>query len=292
MRLDDLRESKHVERRRGRGGKKTAMGGGLGAIVMAVIAIFVFKQDPAQVMSQMGQGQQQQGQAKPLTEREAKIDRFVRLIKGSTEEVWTDLFRQAGSQYRIPALINYDGMTRMKTGGVADSRMGPFYLPSEETIYIDTSFFGQMDRDLGGGGDFAYAYVIAHEVGHHIQKLTGKTTFVHQQKGRISDTEYNRLSVRLELQADFYAGVWAHHANKKNREMNGRDLLEEGDIQEAMRSAKAIGDDTLQRNAGQRIQPESFNHGTSEQRLNWFLKGIRTGDVNQGDTFNVPYHQL
>jgi predicted metalloprotease len=243
-------------------------------------------------MSQMGQGQTQQGEVKPQTEREKQIDKFVRQVKGSTEDVWTELFRQAGSTYKVPKLVNYDGMTRMKTGGVADSRMGPFYLPAEETIYIDTSFFNQMDKDLGGGGDFAYAYVIAHEVGHHVQKLTGKTTFVHSQKGRISDAEYNQLSVRLELQADFYAGVWAHHANEEKRRTNGQNLLEEGDIEEAMNSARAIGDDTLQRNAGQRVQPETFNHGTSEQRMKWFIKGIRTGDLNQGDTFSIPYNQL
>jgi len=291
MRLEGQRESKNVERRRG-GGKGVAMGGGIGAIIMAIIAIFVLKKDPAKVMSQMGQGQTQQGESKPQTEREKQIDKFVRQVKGSTEDVWTKLFQQAGSTYKIPKLVNYDGMTRMKTGGVADSRMGPFYLPAEETIYIDTSFFNQMDKDLGGGGDFAYAYVIAHEVGHHVQKLTGKTTFVHSQKGRNSDAQYNQLSVRLELQADFYAGVWAHHANEEKRRTKGQNLLEEGDIEEAMNSARAIGDDTLQKNAGQRIQPESFNHGTSEQRMRWFIKGIRTGDLNQGDTFSIPYNQL
>ena len=294
MRWKNLRKSEHVERRRGSGGGKgIAMGGGIGAIIMALIAIFVMKQPASQVIGQMTQNQgQQQGPAKPQTERQKQLDEFVLSIKGSTEEVWTKIFRQAGEQYRIPKLVNYDSMTRMGDGAVADARMGPFYYPSEEKIYIDTSFFGQMDRDLGGGGDFAYAYVIAHEVGHHIQKLTGKTTYVHQQKGRIPDAQYNRLSVRLELQADFYAGIWAHHANKQHRQTHGTNLLEEGDIEEAMRSARAIGDDTLQRNAGQRIQPESFNHGTSEQRMRWFLKGIRSGDLNQGGTFNIPYHQL
>ncbi len=295
MRLENQRESQHVERRRGGKGKRAAMGGGLGAIIMAIIAIFVMKQPASQVIGQMVQNQNQgpqSGPSKALSPRQEAIDKFVRQVKGSTEEVWTQLFRQAGAQYRIPKLINYDGMTRMKTGGVADSRMGPFYVPDEETIYIDTSFFDQMDRDLGGGGDFAYAYVIAHEVGHHIQKLTGKTSFVHNQRKRLSQAEYNRLSVRLELQADFYAGVWAHHANQQKRRRDGRNLLEEGDIQEAMRSASAIGDDTLQRKAGQRERPETFSHGTSEQRMRWFIKGIRSGDVNQGDTFNIPYSQL
>ncbi len=293
MRLEGQRESQHVERRRGGGGKKVAMGGGIGAIIMALIAIFVMNKPVSQVVGEIAQNQgSQQGQAKPLTPRQQAIDKFVRQVKGSTEEVWTKLFREAGAQYTIPKLVNYDGMTRMKTGGVADSRMGPFYVPDEETIYIDTSFFDQMDRDLGGGGDFAYAYVIAHEVGHHIQKLTGKTTFVHNQRKTLPPAEYNKLSVRLELQADFFAGVWAHHANEQRRLTKGSNLLEEGDIQEAMRSAKAIGDDTLQRNAGRRVQPETFNHGTSEQRMRWFVKGIRSGDLSQGDTFNIPYSQL
>lgn len=293
MRLEDQRESTNVERRRGGGGKKAAMGGGIGAIIMAIIAIFVMKQPASQVIDQLTQNQgQEQGEVKPLTPAQAKMDKFVRQIKGSTEEVWTKLFKEAGATYKIPKLVNYDGMTRMKTGGVADSRMGPFYLPAEEIIYIDTSFFAQMDRDLGGGGDFAYAYVIAHEVGHHIQKLTGKTTYVHNQKGRIPDAQYNQLSVRLELQADFYAGVWAHHANEQRRQTKGSNLLEPGDIQEAMNSAKAIGDDTLQKNAGQRVQPESFNHGTSEQRMRWFRKGLRTGDLNQGNTFDIDYRDL
>jgi predicted metalloprotease len=256
MRLDNQRESTNVERRRG-GRSKAAMGGGVGAIVMALVAIFLFNEDPQKVLSQMGQGQSQQGDAKPLTPRQEAMDKFVRQIKGSTEDVWIKIFREAGSEYRIPKLVNYDGMTRMKTGGVADSRMGPFYLPAEETVYLDTSFFDQMDRELGGGGDFPY--VIAHEVGHHIQKLTGKTDFVHSKKGRISEIEYNRLSVRLELQADFYAGVWAHHDNENYRREHGENRLEPGDVQEAMNSAKAIGDDTLQKNAGQRVQPETFN---------------------------------
>ncbi len=270
------------------------MSGGLGAIVMAVIAIVVFKTPPEEALKNLTQqqGQAQQGPAKPQTEREKEIDEFVRSIKGSTEEVWTNIFREKSSKYRIPKLVNYDGSTSTGTDLVADARMGPFYLPSKETIYIDTSFFGQMDRELGGGGDFAYAYVIAHEVGHHIQKLTGKTDFVHGQKGRISETEYNQLSVRLELQADFYAGVWAHHANKAHRRTEGIDLLEEGDIEEAMSSAKAIGDDTLQKNAGRRVQPESFSHGTSEQRMRWFVKGIRSGDIKQGDTFTIDYRNL
>jgi len=293
MRWKNLKKSQNVERRHGgSGGKNVAMGGGLGALIMALIAIFVFKQDPTQALSNLGGGQTQQTAAKPQTERQKEIDEFVVRILGSTEEVWGKIFQQAGSRYRQPSLINYDGSTPMSSGGIADSRMGPFYVPSEEKIYIDTAFFDQMDRDLGGGGDFAYAYVIAHEVGHHIQKLTGRTDYVHGQKRSLSPEAYNRLSVRLELQADFYAGVWAHHANKAHRAKHGTNLLDEGDIEEAMRSARAIGDDALQRQAGQRVRPETFNHGTSKQRIKWFLKGIKTGDVNQRDTFNIDYRDL
>lgn len=293
MRWKELKKSENVERRRGSGGGgRAAVGGGLGAIIMALVAIFVFKQDPAQVMGTLTQSATQQGPAKPQTEREQEIDNFVAAIKGSTEEVWTQVFRQHGQTYRPPKLINYDGMTRMATGGVADSRMGPFYLPAEETVYLDTAFFLQMDRQLGGGGDFAYAYVIAHEVGHHVQKLTGKTTFVHNQKGRIPDVQYNQLSVRLELQADFYAGLWAHHADQDLRRRKNTSLLEKGDIEEAMNAAQAIGDDALQRQAGQRERPETFSHGTSAQRLRWFMKGFKTGDLAQGDTFSMPYDQL
>lgn len=291
MRWQNLKRSGHVERRSG-GGKKLPMGGGLGAVIVALIAVFVFKEDPSRILAQLDPGQTQGSQSSTGTRSVGEIDEFVSRIKGSTEEIWTGLFRQTGKTYRIPKLVNYDGRTTTGTNLVADSRMGPFYLPATETIFIDTAFFQQMDRELGGGGDFAYAYVIAHEVGHHVQNLLGYTDRVHGQKGRIPEVQYNQLSVRLELQADFLAGVWAHHANKAHRAEFGTSLLEEGDVEEAMSSAKAIGDDTLQRNAGRRVQPESFSHGTSEQRMRWFSKGLRSGDLSRGDTFALPYHQL
>lgn len=292
MRWKNLRKSENVERRRGSGGKGAAMGGGLGAIIMALIAIFILKEDPQKVLSQMGQGQSQQGQAKPRTKTNDELDEMVASFKGSTEDVWSKLFREAGREYRIPKLVNYDYRTPTGVNLVADASMGPFYLPKTETIFIDTAFFQQMDRELGGGGDFAYAYVVAHEVGHHIQKLNGDTTKVHSQKDRISEVEYNQLSVRLELQADFLAGVWAHHADIAHRAKHGTSLLEKGDIEEALNSARAIGDDTLQKSSGRKVQPESFSHGTSDQRMRWFMKGLRTGDMSQGNTFTVPYHQL
>ena len=217
---------------------------------------------------------------------------FIKAIKGSTEDVWTELYRQSGKRYRAPKIHDYNGKMRMESGGTADARMGPFYVPSEENIYLDTSFFHTMEKTLGGGGDFAYAYVIAHEVGHHIQKLTGYTDKVHKQHGRIPKAEYNQLSVRLELQADFYAGVWAHHADKNMRRTEGHGLLEEGDVEEAMNAAQAIGDDALQTQAGGPVRKETFTHGTSAQRLRWFMKGFKTGDPNQGNTFEGDYNRL
>ncbi|MDB4538249.1 neutral zinc metallopeptidase [Akkermansiaceae bacterium] len=287
MRWEKLRRSKNVEHRRG-GGGKIAMGGGLGTIVLALIAIFVLKIDPMTLLQSGGGVQRTSQQASDL---DGKTKEFIKAIKGSTEDVWTELYRQSGQRYRAPKMIEYNGKTRMESGGSADARMGPFYVPTEENIYLDTSFFHTMQQTLGGGGDFAYAYVIAHEVGHHIQKLTGYTDKVHSQHGRIPDSEYNELSVRLELQADFYAGVWAHHADKEMQRTEGQGLLEEGDV-EAMNAAQAIGDDTLQKQAGRRVQRETFTHGTSEQRLRWFMKGFKTGDPNQGNTFEGDYDRL
>ncbi|MEJ6828570.1 MAG: neutral zinc metallopeptidase [Akkermansiaceae bacterium] len=176
--------------------------------------------DPSKLLGGMPQGQQQT-QTKPSSAEEAELEEFITAIKFSTEQEWTQVFAQAGQSYRAPKMVDYDGMTRMNNGSTADARMGPFYLPAEETIYLDTAFFGQMKNQFNAGGDFAYAYVIAHEVGHHVQKLLGRTDYVHKQKGRISELEYNRLSVRLELQADFLAGVWANHADKRMRASTG-----------------------------------------------------------------------
>ncbi len=295
MRWKKLGRSENVEHRRGPagggGGRPVAMGGGLGMIIIALIAIFVFKVDPSKLLSTTSPGQQQT-QTRPSSAQDAELEEFVRAIKSSTEQEWTQIFAEAGKRYRVPKIVDYDGMTQMRTGEVADARMGPFYLPAEETIYLDTAFFGQMERQFKAGGDFAYAYVIAHEVAHHVQKLLGRTDYVHQRKGRVSERQYNQLSVRLELQADFLAGVWAHHADKRLRARTGQGLLEKGDIEEAMAAAQAIGDDALQRQAGGRVIEDSFTHGTSEQRLNWFMKGLRSGDLSQGDTFTPSYDAL
>ncbi len=287
-----MRESTNVEHRRGSSGGGLALKGGIGTIIMALIAIFVFKQPVNQVLSNMVQegGTTQSGEARP---QDAETEKFVRAMVGSTEDVWTKIFAQNNQRYPPPKVVDYDGSTRMRTGGVADSRMGPFYLPAEQTVYLDIAFFEEMKRSLGGGGQFAYAYVLAHEVGHHIQHLTGFTKKVHGQKGRVSQREYNQLSVRLELQADYLAGVWAHHADRKRRQETGQGLLEDGDIEDAMRAAKAIGDDALQRQAGGRVVEDSFTHGTSEQRLRWFTAGLRSGRIDQLSIFfEMPYENL
>jgi len=293
MRWKNMRESKNVEHRRGSsGGGGLAMKGGLGTIVMLMIASYVLKLDLSQVMGNLMEGSGSQGSSE-VSPQDAETERFVRAMVGSNEDVWSAIFAQQGQQFRAPKVIDYDNRTRMGTGGVADARMGPFYLPAEETIYLDIAFFDQMKRELGGGGDFAYAYVLAHEMGHHIQHLTGYTNKVHGRKGRVSEREYNRLSVRLELQADYLAGVWAHHADKKQRQTTGQGLLEKGDIQEAMRAAQAIGDDALQRKAGGRVVEDSFTHGTSEQRLRWFTTGLKSGNLNRyASFFEMPYESL
>ncbi|MEM9079694.1 MAG: neutral zinc metallopeptidase [Verrucomicrobiota bacterium] len=294
MRWEKLRRSRNIEDRRGQptSRRPVAAGGGCGMLLLLLIVAVVFQVNPLELIGSNNlppatpQTQQNPGQSDQLAD-------FVAAIKGSTEEEWTKIFHQYGREYRPAKLINYSGSTPMP-GGLAQSATGPFYLPANETIYLDTSFFSQlqhMARDRSDF-DFACAYVIAHEVGHHVQKLLGYTQQVHSQRGRISQNQYNQLSVRLELQADFLAGIWAHHANARMQRNEGHSLLEEGDIEEAMRAAQAIGDDALQRSQSGRVVPDSFTHGTSAQRLRWFTRGLQSGDPNDGNTFTIPYHQL
>ncbi|MDQ8189436.1 KPN_02809 family neutral zinc metallopeptidase [Roseibacillus persicicus] len=297
MRWERLRRSNNVEDRRGQAvtRRPAAAGGGCGLVLLLVLAL-LFKVNPLELLSQGGleTAPTQQTQGTPTSAESDEMAEYVRAVVGSTEDEWRQIFQKYGLQYRDPKLINYSGQTRMKTGGVAQAATGPFYLPAEETIYLDTQFFyqlKQMARDRTRDYDFAPAYVIAHEVAHHVQKLLGYTDKVHGQRGRVSQRQYNDLSVRLELQADFLAGVWAHHANKRMMATDGVPLLEEGDVEEAMRAAQAIGDDALQRQANGRVRPDSFTHGTSEQRLRWFMKGLKSGDPNQGNTFD-PNVQL
>jgi predicted metalloprotease len=210
---------------------------------------------------------------------------FVSVVLADTEDVWREQFRQLGREYEEPTLVLFSGRVESACG-LASSAVGPFYCPRDHKLYIDLAFFEELKRRFGAPGDFAQAYVIAHEVGHHVQTLLGTNAKVDRLRGRISQQEFNQLSVRLELQADFLAGVWAHHAQRSQQ------ILEPGDLEEALRAAAAIGDDRLQRQAQGYVVPDSFTHGSSEQRIRWFRRGFETGDLSQGDTFDIPEGEL
>lgn len=223
---------------------------------------------------QQQQTQQQSGQSDQLAD-------FVSVVLKDTEDVWGEIFRnELGRNYRQPTLVLFDGMVSSACGN-ASSATGPFYCPGDEKLYIDLSFYRDLSQKFGAPGDFAMAYVVSHEVAHHVQNLLGYTDKVHRMRGRVPESQYNDMSVRLELQADFLAGVWARKAH------NAKGILEEGDFEEAMRCAHAIGDDRIQKQARGYVVPDSFTHGTSEQRMRWFRKGFETGDIRQGDTFNA-----
>lgn len=288
MRWTNARPSVNVEDRRSRGGRRMAIGGGLGTIIFIVIAM-LFGADPlalleqVNVPSEMSTGPAGIDPDSPTGEVDLSDDPqalFVANVLGDTEETWQAIFRQMGQEYDEPVLVLYRDAVHSACG-FARAAVGPFYCPGDSRVYLDLSFFDELKRRFHAPGDFAQAYVIAHEVGHHIQNLMGISDQVHAMRGRVSQAEFNQLSVRLELQADFLAGVWAHHADKY------RDRLEDGDIEEGLRAASAIGDDTMQKRSQGRIVPDSFTHGTSQQRVRWFKKGYLTGDISQGDTFSV-----
>lgn len=284
MRLDGRRQSDNVEDRRGKGaGGKLTLGVG-GTIIIGLI-IWFLGGDPSSFLSQQAvQGVTSEGEYVPTPEEE-KAATFARTILAATEDVWADIFRKNGMQYEPPRMVMFSGATQSDCGG-ASSATGPFYCPLDRTVYIDLSFFNQMQNQLNAGGDLAYAYVIAHEVGHHVQNLLGTLNEVQQMQSRVSQKESNQLNVRLELQADFYAGVWAYHDNKTFQS------LEDGDIEEGLNAATQIGDDRLQMESQGYTVPDSFNHGTSAQRTRWLKKGLQTGNIQDGDTFSVPYSQL
>jgi uncharacterized protein len=273
MRWEGRRQSTNVEDRRHMSPRGMAMGGGIGSIILVVIALLMGV-NPMALMQQGGP----QGPA-VVDPRDDERKEFVSVVLADTEEVWHKLFKQMGKNYEEPKLVLFRGRVESACG-MADSAVGPFYCPRDHKVYIDLQFFEELQRKFGAPGDFAQAYVIAHEVGHHVQNLLGTSDWVQNQRSRLSTTEYNQLSVRLELQADFFAGVWAHHAQRM------RNILEEGDIEEAMRAAEAIGDDRLQRRSQGYVVPDSFTHGSSEQRARWFRRGLQTGDMRAGDTFN------
>ncbi|MBR0029300.1 MAG: neutral zinc metallopeptidase [Bacteroidales bacterium] len=285
MNLEGRRQSTNVDDRRGRSVGK-AGGISLGGIIIAGLLYFIFGVNPTEVMEQTGAigGTQVESNYTPSAEEE-ELAVFAKQILAGTEDVWTSIFKANGMTYQPPRLVLYNDYVQTSTG-TASASTGPFYSSADQTVYIDLSFFTSMKRQIGADGDFAYAYVIAHEVGHHVQYLLGTLQDAHSRMQRVSEKESNQISVRLELQADFYAGVWAHNDNR----MFGS--LEDGDIEEGLAVASKIGDDYLQKKAYGYTVPDAFNHGTSEQRSRWLKKGLSTGDPSQGDTFSIPYNRL
>ncbi len=268
------RRSTNVEDRRGMGGPLIA-GGGIGAIVIALLVIFLGG-DPNVVLQQPASQEERQT---PTTAEEDAQKLFVEQVLGETEATWEAIFRdQAGRSYEPPKLVLFTDATQSQCG-VGQSAMGPFYCPLDGTIYLDYAFFNELQQRFGAPGDFARAYVVAHEVGHHVQTLLGISQEVQSARSRASQEEGNELSVRQELQADCFAGLWARHANQQ------RQILEEGDVEEGLDAAAAIGDDTIQRQTQGRVVPESFTHGSSAQRVEWFKRGLNSGDLAQCDTF-------
>ncbi len=281
MRWQNKQGSSNVDDRRGGGRtRKVGAGIGIGAIIMVVIGLLM-GQDPMQLIQQLQTSNPQSSVEQAPSEPQDEMGQFVSVTLKYTEDVWTKLFREElNREYAEPTLVLFSGQDRSACG-YASAATGPFYCPADQDIYIDLSFFQELRDRFGASGDFAMAYVIAHEVGHHVQNQLGISGKVSRQKRQVSKAEANELSVRLELQADFLAGVWAHHAEKMER------ILEEGDIEEALNAAEAIGDDRIQMRTQGFVVPESFTHGSSEQRRRWFRKGFETGDLSQGDTFSA-----
>ena len=290
MRLDGRRQSSNVDdRRRMSGGAKAGIGG-IGAILLAAVIGYFSGGTQGALNAVVNEVTSAQTQTTPnnreFTQEEQELATFSSQILGGTEDVWTQIFQEQGcGEYKKPTMVLYtDGV--QTACGQGSAQMGPFYCSGDEKLYIDLTFFTTMKRQLGADGDFAYAYVIAHEVGHHVEYLTGQLQKAHQQMQRMSQADANKVSVRLELLADFYAGVWAHHDNKRFQS------LEDGDIEEAIKCAQVIGDDYLQKKAQGYAVPESFNHGTSKQRMKWFKLGLETGDVRRGTTFQCSDAEL
>ena len=281
MQWKGRRESGNVEDMRGGGRRGLMIGGGIGTIVIVVLGLLMGK-GPMEILQQVANqpGPATEQTQAPNNPAEDEAAAFVKVVLADNEDVWHKLFEEQGMQYREPKMVLFRDAVQSGCGD-ASSSMGPFYCPGDEKIYIDLSFYDELKNRFNAPGDFTMAYVVSHEVGHHVQNLLGISDKVHQMRERLSEEEYNKLSVRLELQADFLAGVWAHHA----QQMKG--ILEEGDIEEALNAANAIGDDRLQKQAQGYVVPDAFTHGTSEQRMRWFKKGFDTGDINQGDTFGA-----
>lgn len=275
MKWQGGRKSSNVDDRRGMSGGKMVLGGGVIGIVVFLISVFTGT-DLTQFIDQVPTTQQQGGQQIELSEEDKKMGDLVSVVLGYTEDVWHEIFDENGMVYREPKLVMFTGAVQSACGG-ASAAVGPFYCPADETVYMDLSFFNELQTRFGAkGGDFAIAYVIAHEIGHHVQNLLGTSGKVQSEMRGSSEKEGNKLSVSLELQADYYAGVWAHYKS---------DILDENDIEEALSAANAVGDDAIQKKTQGEVVPDSFTHGTSKQRMEWFLKGFKSGKVNQGNTF-------
>ncbi len=277
------RGSTNVEDRRGMSGGGLAAGGGIVGVIVYLIYSFLGGGDVDP--SQIPQLSPQTNNSRTLSPEEQKEDdnraEFVKVVLADTEDVWNKLFQENGSQYQEPILVLFRDAVQSACGS-ASAASGPFYCPGDNKLYIDLSFYQDLQQKLNAPGDFAMAYVVAHEVGHHIQNLNGTAEKMQRLRSRVNETEANRYSVMMELQADFLAGVWAHHAQKM------KNILDEGDIDEALNAANAIGDDRLQKQSTGQVVPDAFTHGTSAQRMYWFKKGYTTGDIKQGDTFSDP----
>jgi predicted metalloprotease len=282
MRWRTARRSRNIEDRRRIRVPRKAAGGGIGIIVIALIAMY-FGVDPTVFLSQQGPTSSSVSTyttSKPISPAENELAEFVAVVLGDTEDTWQVLFNKMGKTYREPTLVLFSGAVESACG-YAQAAMGPFYCPADQKVYIDLSFYRDLKNRHQAPGDFAQAYVIAHEIGHHVQTLLGISEKVHSARKRVSQVERNKLSVMQELQADCFAGVWAHHANRT------RQILEEGDIEEALNAASAIGDDRLQQRGRGYVTPDSFTHGSSKQRVRWFRQGLKTGDVGQCNTFRA-----
>jgi len=282
MKWKGRRTSQNVEDRRGRSMTGIA-GGGIGTIVI-VLLVLLLGGDPSEVINNSQLNNQNNSSSYVETAEEAELTEFVSVVLAETEDVWTQILAKENITYNYPKLVLFTESVQSACGQ-AGSSTGPFYCPGDEKVYIDLSFYSDLKNKYNAPGDFAMAYVIAHEVGHHVQNILGTSDQVMAMRGKVSEKDFNRYMVRLELQADFYAGVWAHYVERMN-------ILDEGDIDEALNLASAIGDDRLQKNAYGYVVPDSFTHGTSEQRSRWFNKGFETGDIRQGDTFSLSDSQL
>ena len=287
MRWQGGEQSENVEDRRGMSPQTAAIGGG-GALLLVILGL-IFNIDPGQLNQIVNQAQvqNQPGEARELSPEEKEEKNFTATVLRFTEVVWDEQFRRAGKQYQPPHMVLFSD--RVETGcGLAPSAVGPFYCPRDRTVYLDPSFFQELEQKLGGSSaEFSQAYVMAHEVGHHVQNLLGYSELVERQRQTLPQAEFHEWSVRLELQADYLAGVWAHYGQQKFN------FIEPGDVESAITSANAIGDDRLQRETAGFTSPEKYTHGTSKQRVHWFTQGLRTGDLNQAKSlFDLPYHQL